>query len=381
MFLKSKLNIFWFNKPCYFLCIFTFIFLLFIFLYLLKERHNQNDMFTFEKVFDDFENKSYEIQKDRCQPILMEGRFLDIDPNKCQKKVIKNFRENDFHCIRKWKPDGCNLHYYNIEDYKKCFKSISSERKYLFFIGDSRIRYLYDKIVWSFKNTILLRKFETDHTVMDENTNTVFTYICMTYTEEKFVNKIKSIKEFLPQNATSVVVIGITLHMRAKFHDKIEGLKVFKKYLLEAKENLNAIGERATLLWFLQARKSQRVNAVTRELLKHYPKLLSKQGEEILYGYNNPNEWRRAFIEQMQLYRTLPTQSASIDLYNKMAEFVLNGTSAKMWYSAKHIGENSYEDYMDSTHLADYDNYNLMQIILNMLCNKIMTLSPEYCCT
>ncbi|KAL7644416.1 UNVERIFIED_CONTAM: hypothetical protein RMT77_005247 [Armadillidium vulgare] len=95
----------------------------------------------------------------------------------------------------------------------------------------------------------------------------------------------------------------------------------------------------------------------------------------------NTRDWRRAFIEQIRIQEDLPTQSNSIDLYNKIAEKILNGTSAKMWYSAKYLGENSYKDYMDTTHLPDYNNYNLMQILFNMMCNKIMTLSPEYCCT
>ncbi|RXG53006.1 hypothetical protein Avbf_16430 [Armadillidium vulgare] len=32
-----------------------------------------------------------------------------------------------------------------------------------------------------------------------------------------------------------------------------------------------------------------------------------------------------------------------------------------MWHSAKDMAEKSFEDFSDSQHLADYDNYNLMQ--------------------
>ncbi|RXG73161.1 hypothetical protein Avbf_11341 [Armadillidium vulgare] len=111
-------------------------------------------------------------------------------------------------------------------------------------------------------------------------------------------------KESLTEKEISVVVIGITLHMRAKF---------------------------------------QRQN---------------RRKEKCISQTKIPEIGDGHFIEQ-----------------------ILNGTSAKMWYSAKYMGENSYKDYMDTTHLPDYNNYNLMQILFNMMCNKIMTLSPEYCCT
>ncbi|KAL7644337.1 UNVERIFIED_CONTAM: hypothetical protein RMT77_005164 [Armadillidium vulgare] len=52
-----------------------------------------------------------------------------------------------------------------------------------------------------------------------------------------------------------------------------------------------------------------------------------------------------------------------------------------MWHSAKDMAEKSFEDFLDSQHLADYDNYNLMQMILNIKCNKVVGLGHEFCCT
>ncbi|RXG62041.1 hypothetical protein Avbf_18762 [Armadillidium vulgare] len=46
---------------------------------------------------------------------------------------------------------------------------------------------------------------------------------------------------------------------------------------------------------------------------------------------------------------------------------ILNGTSAKIWYGAKNIAENSIDDYMDRAHFPDYDNYNYMQIHIIVL--------------
>ncbi|KAL7644198.1 UNVERIFIED_CONTAM: hypothetical protein RMT77_005024 [Armadillidium vulgare] len=67
--------------------------------------------------------------------------------------------------------------------------------------------------------------------------------------------------------------------------------------------------------------------------------------------------------------------------YNNMAEEILRGTSVKMWYSAKFIGENSFEDNVDPVHFSDYANYNFMQILLNMLCNSKMKLEMKFCCS
>ncbi|RXG55455.1 hypothetical protein Avbf_11525 [Armadillidium vulgare] len=51
-----------------------------------------------------------------------------------------------------------------------------------------------------------------------------------------------------------------------------------------------------------------------------------------------------------------------------------------MWYSAKHMVKIPTKITWIDT-FSDYDNYNpnadIYIIILNMLCNKIMTLSPE----
>ncbi|KAB7499166.1 hypothetical protein Anas_09222 [Armadillidium nasatum] len=98
------------------------------------------------------------------------------------------------------------------------------------------------------------------------------------------------LEKSLTGKETSVVVIGITLHMRAKYKDKIEGLKVFERYLSIAKEFS--------------------FRTVERQMIKHYPHILS---------------------EKIRIQEDLPTQSNSIDLYNKIAEKILNGTSVKMW--------------------------------------------------
>ncbi|RXG59778.1 hypothetical protein Avbf_13994 [Armadillidium vulgare] len=70
-----------------------------------------------------------------------------------------------------------------------------------------------------------------------------------------------------------------------------------------------------------------------------------------------------------------------INIQRFSRERILNGTSAKIWYGAKNIAENSIDDYMDRAHFPDYDNYNYMQIIINMKCNKFMNKSREFCCS
>ncbi|KAB7504469.1 hypothetical protein Anas_13269, partial [Armadillidium nasatum] len=64
-----------------------------------------------------------------------------------ERKSIATYNEDDINCIRKWKPNGCDLYFYPPAEFKKCFKSISDE-KFVVFVGDSRLRYIYNKFVW-----------------------------------------------------------------------------------------------------------------------------------------------------------------------------------------------------------------------------------------
>ncbi|KAL7644415.1 UNVERIFIED_CONTAM: hypothetical protein RMT77_005246 [Armadillidium vulgare] len=322
------------------------------------------------------------FEMNNCQPILENGNFLDV--NNCKNNDPATYNGTDINCIRKWKPKGCNLHYYSAEDSKKCFKSINPDKKFLYFVGDSRMRYLYNKAVWNFANITLPLKFGYDDNVYDNETKTNITYLWRNYMNETFVATTKEIKEYLPEEGVSVVVFGVTLHMMVLYENKSEeGLTTFQNYLSQARDNIDAIGKKAKVLWFVQAGRSKSLKIVERQLRKWFPEMFSRNRKIFIRKIRMKKYARIMNItrSQIKFLKRHSEQMALTSSYNKLAEKILKGTSAKMWYSAKDIAENSFDDFIDPTHFSDYDNYNFLQIIINMVCNKFMKFSYKHCCT
>ncbi|XP_014666297.1 PREDICTED: CAS1 domain-containing protein 1-like isoform X2 [Priapulus caudatus] len=238
-----------------------------------------------------------------------------------------------------WQPYGCMLHSYDKRDARYCMRYINywGGQTHILFVGDSRIRQLYEQLV----HHISLQEIPTgakhsDMQFIDNELNLKVEFKWMPVANASMYELFKS---YLNRDKPNVLFVGsATWTIKADNASK-EALEEYREVLTNVAPIFEQLKPYMKILWILQD-----------------PVLQDKLSPE------------RQMITNDQL-----------DLYNKAAMEVLDD-SCIIWKSSRLVAQGYNGDSVDGLHVGAIAlNYDV-QILLNMHCNDHMNFNDGTCC-
>ncbi|KAL3275434.1 hypothetical protein HHI36_020195 [Cryptolaemus montrouzieri] len=245
---------------------------------------------------------------------------------------------------QEWQPYGCMLHLYSKIDARRCLRYLAFYEKnsYFAFIGDSRIRELYEDFV---------QQIQVNDAAFTEAPKAE-----LVHKEDKLKVKVEYI--WCPDVSTEMVQ-----HFRIWQQQKITPSVIIAGSALavmrRSNGSLNVIHEYSRNLTML-------VQPIDK---------LRKRNTRILWAMQVPVQENKLRSEDKMITNSL------IDLYNRAAIEILIYSSTDLWWSTRLIGEGMISESKDGIHLTPKPLRHNTQILLNMYCNDYMNFNDGTCCS
>ncbi|XP_076362337.1 N-acetylneuraminate (7)9-O-acetyltransferase isoform X2 [Tachypleus tridentatus] len=261
---------------------------------------------------------------DSCKWLLSDGRFQGYQV---------------------WQPYGCMMHSYTKIDTRMCMRYIAywGAKNHIVFIGDSRLRYIYYKLV----NTIRSKEEKEDEPAHkdlhfsdpDIRWNLDFLWHPMVNTSmyevfEKWLHEE-------PKKRPKVIIVGSGTWSIKVFNGSMEAVENYRTNMTRLMPYLDQLGKKSKVLWMLQ-------EPVNEDKLSRNRKMITND---------------------------------QIKLYNSIAIEVLQYSSVQMWSSARMICLGVIDEMEDGLHAGNVALNYYVQILLNMYCNDHMNYNDGTCCS
>ncbi|KAL1517980.1 hypothetical protein ABEB36_001672 [Hypothenemus hampei] len=304
-----------------------------------------NDNSRIEKIIEEINSKNAKklaflmILCFACYHALLHVKYdVKYGTNSCRWLISDGRYKGD----KQWQPYGCMLHPYTNIDTKRClrYRAYYGSKTHFAFIGDSRIKQLYNGFV--------------NHISQDEQEVPILNYPTsnLSYWDKKLNIKVEFIwAPFLANDmidylrnwvacnddAPSIIVIGSALWSILNSNNSKETLAEYKVNLTRLVLPIDQLYEKKSrILWTVQAPINQDKTKIENNLL---------------------------------------------DLYNNAAIEILTHSKANLWWSIRLIGQGMLEESPDGIHLAERPLRHCTQILLNMYCNEDMNFNDGTCCS
>ncbi|OWA52722.1 CAS1 domain-containing protein 1 [Hypsibius exemplaris] len=245
-----------------------------------------------------------------------------------------------------WQPDGCMMHSYTHAQSRVCVRRTrhgsSSQANSLVFIGDSRIRYLFNYTVLSLTGSAPVYPNGKHHdvSVSDPGVNLTFKFFWHPYADDSMKRRVEEVSASIDADFPVMVIMGSgtwTIKSTNQTDKAFEGYRSNMSSLLAPA--MDALGKRAKLVWMQQEPVFER--------------LLSPE---------------RKMIDNGQIGR-----------YNWAAEEALRGKAVQVMH-ANHLLFWYTADSEDGIHQGNESLRLTLQILLNYHCNHEMRHRDATCC-
>ncbi|XP_022901456.1 N-acetylneuraminate (7)9-O-acetyltransferase [Onthophagus taurus] len=246
---------------------------------------------------------------------------------------------------QEWQPYGCMLHHYTKIDTRRCLRYLAYYGKdtHFVFIGDSRIKSLYDGLIDHIKQydaTTEAGEPSKDATHIDDTLKIKVDYVWSKDVSKVMVDEFKRWQN--DPKPPSVIIAGCGLWSIHKGNGSQLAVKEYASNLTRLVQPVDNLSQKkTTVLWSLQ----------------------EPVAEEKLTG---------VYHGVMNEY---------IDLYNGAAIEVFTHSQVQLWWSAKLVGQGMTLESPDGVHLAAKPLQHNVQILLNMYCNDYMNFNDGTCCS
>ncbi|RWS30776.1 hypothetical protein B4U80_10615 [Leptotrombidium deliense] len=264
---------------------------------------------------------------DSCKWLLSDGRFQGF-------KV--------------WQPYGCMIHSYSKLDSRMCMRYIAylGGNNYISFVGDSRIRQLYEALVKLISsNDVNEEKFaHKDLQFTDDDLRLNIEFLWRPLVNESMFEVYDTwLRRDRSERPRIVITSSATWSIKTS-NASLDELEHYKYNLTNLLIKMDKLGQSSQVLWVLQ--------------------------DPVAPGKLNPS---RKMITNEQ-----------IDLYNKAAMDVLRYSVSEgvhIWSSSRLVSQGYNDDQSDGLHMGSVALGYAVQMLLNMYCNDHMNYNDGTCCS
>ncbi|RWS15676.1 hypothetical protein B4U79_09303 [Dinothrombium tinctorium] len=264
---------------------------------------------------------------DSCKWLLSDGRF----------QGFKN-----------WQPYGCMIHSYSKIDSRRCMRSIAflGGNNYISFLGDSRIRQVYDAFVKLIATKEIPESKYAHHDLSfsEEDLRLKVEFIWRPVVNDSMLDVYEKWLKLPKSDRPKIIVTSSATWSIKSSNASFDELESYKRNLTRLLFWMDKMGESSQVLWMLQD--------------PVYPLKL------------HPS---RKMITNEQ-----------IDLYNKAAMDVLRYSKSDgvhIWSSSRLVSQGYNDDQSDGLHMGSVALNYAVQILLNMYCNDQMNHNDGTCCS
>ncbi|UYV74292.1 CASD1, partial [Cordylochernes scorpioides] len=260
------------------------------------------------------------------------------------KWMLNDGRYQGYHV---WQPYGCMMHTYSTSDARMCMRYIAywGGTNRLVFIGDSRIRQLYEAFVSTLSPKFSIDKSarHQDHSYRDPDLKLDAMFLWQPLVDNQMASIYNRWLEEEPR--PTVVVTGSgpwAIKTRNGSRLALEEFSRNLSHIVPLMERLQAAAEpRPRILWVLQS---------------------------------------PVVSDRLQPDRAMLTNE-QIDLYNSAALSLLKYSSVMVWKSVRLLSQGNLQEMEDGLHLGKNTLHYSVQILLNKYCNDHMNYNDGTCCS
>ncbi|XP_061411002.1 N-acetylneuraminate 9-O-acetyltransferase-like [Lethenteron reissneri] len=238
-----------------------------------------------------------------------------------------------------WQPEGCMVHHYTQREVKECL-----EEKYVVFMGDSRIRMLYQSYLKFLTPTPPNGAKWQDIQYRESNPFIKVDFLWAPDVGESMTKHFASWK--MPNEITpDVIVMGAATWAIKLTGDKEEGLVLYQRELRKLKSHM--------------------IN-VTRASHKH---------RDVIWVLQDP-------VDEAKLHssRKLITNRA-VEKYNDVTMSVLEGSPVRIMKASRQVAQHYLHLSDDGLHIPDAARSIVSSLILNSHCNRDVRPLDGSCCS
>lgn len=252
---------------------------------------------------------------------------------------------------REWQPYGCMLHQYTETDTRRCLRYLAfwGTKNQFVFIGDTRIRVLYQAFVGHLQSTgysnASVKQIEAKHMSLEYSDPKLKLNVRYIFADEISKSMIQEFTTWQKEPTPPMCIIASCTYSKfnhGNFTDDIE-----KAYITNLTRLIKPIEDLASkktkIIWKLQ----------------------DPIDEDKLEG--NP-AWKNVLNED-------------IEKFNQAIYDTLGYTETHIWSSSKHIAYGLMDEMVDGYRLGPLALKHDVQILLNMYCNDYMNYNDGTCCS